>query len=125
MKNYELKIFHNNKCSKSRAVIKILEDKKVNFETINYLNETLDVSFLKETLNVLYGDISGVIRDNENLFKAKFKNIKIDLDIDNVINKLIKYPILIQRPIAVIIKNGKVTKSIICRPPEKILGFLI
>ena len=125
MKNYKLKIFHNNKCSKSRALIKILEDKTVNFETINYLNETLDVSFLRETLNVLCGDISEVIRSNEKLFKTKFNQVKIDLDIDNIIDKLINNPILIQRPIVVIIKNGKITKSIICRPPEKILDFLI
>ena len=45
--------------------------------------------------------------------------------IDNIIDKLINNPILIQRPIAVIIKNGKIRKSIICRPPEKILDFLI
>ena len=69
-------------------------------------------------------DIREVIRTNEKIFKTKF-NQKIDLDIDNIIDKLIKYPILIQRPIAVIIKNGKITKSIICRPPEKILDFLI
>ena len=75
MKNYELKIFHNNKCSKSRALIKILEDKKVNFKTINYLNEKLDISFLRETLNVLYGDISEIIRSNEELFKTKFNHL--------------------------------------------------
>ncbi len=125
MKSYELRIFHNNKCSKSRAVIKILKEKKVNFETINYLNETLDLLFLRETLKALNENINGVIRRNEKLFKTKFKHINTDLNIDSIIDMLKKNPILIQRPIVVIIKNGKVKRSIICRPPERILDFLI
>ena len=34
----------------------------------------------------------------------------------NIINLVIKYPILLQRPIVSIERNNKIIKSIICRP---------
>ena len=125
MKKNSLFIYHNIRCSKSRAVIKYLESKEIKFKTINYLNEPIDEKFLKKTLLVLEDDIQKVVRINEKTYKTKFKNKTPALSIDEINSLLKEYPILIQRPIAVIINNNNFVKSTICRPPEKIQDFLI
>jgi arsenate reductase-like glutaredoxin family protein len=39
---------------------------------------------------------------------------------ENMINLVMKYPILLQRPIVTIERNNKIIQSIICRPTELI-----
>tara|TARA_B100001175_G_C19054638_1_gene423739 strand:+ start:143 stop:520 length:378 start_codon:yes stop_codon:yes gene_type:complete len=125
MKNKNLYIYHNNKCSKSREVINFLKDNKINFEIINYLIDPIDDLFLKQTLKSLENNILEVVRTNEKVYKTKFNNKKLDLSFDEIHSLLKEFPILIQRPIAVVIKNNNIFKSTICRPPEKIKKFLI
>ena len=43
---------------------------------------------------------------------------------EDIINLVMKYPILLQRPIVSIEKNKKIIQSIICRPTEPIKSII-
>ena len=61
--------------------------------------------------NKYKGEIKGQLGDKERVFKLTFENI---------INLVMKYPILLERPIVSIERNKKIIQSIICRPTELI-----
>ena len=58
-----------------------------------------------------------MIRVNEKIYKNLNDNEKIHT-FENIINLVMKYPILLQRPIVSIKRNKKIILSIICRPTE-------
>ena len=124
MTDYEnLYLYHNKKCSKSRQVKTFLDGKNLIYNIIDYLNEPIDIKILHETIKCLSTDPKNFIRTNEMLFK----NIKNDIKLSNeknIVNIILKYPSLLQRPIVSKAKNNKIIQSLICRPPELIEKFL-
>lgn len=114
MKDYTL--YHNPKCSKSRDVLKILEDNKVSFEIVEYLKLTPTKSELKELLLKLELPIKDLVRMKESVFSE----LHLDLDNeDDVLEAISRHPILLERPIVM-----TKTRAVIGRPPEKVLDFL-
>ena len=112
-----MKIYHNNRCRKSRETLQILEDRGLNFEIINYLENPPSVSELKEILDLLGLKPLELIRKGEAIFKENFKGK--DLTDDEWVNVMVENPKLIERPI--VINNGK---AAIGRPPEKVIEIL-
>ena len=109
-------LYHNPRCSKSRACIKILSDKKINFKEVLYLKDGLSISSLKDIVNNLVSPSCDLIRTNEKQFKLEpFTLNKKDL----IVSFLHKHPICLQRPLFFDGYN-----YIICRPPEKVLQYL-
>ena len=111
------KIYHNNRCSKSRCSLEILEEKKEQFEVIEYLKNPLKADDIKELLLMLGITPIELIRKGESVFKENYKGK--DLSDSEWIQAMEAHPILIERQI--IVKNGK---AIIGRPPERILEIL-
>ena len=68
-----MKILHNNRCSKSRCALELLQDKGVDFEIVRYLDEPLSKLELKELLVKLNLPIEDIIRKGENEFKENYK----------------------------------------------------
>ncbi len=112
-------LFHNNRCSKSREVKKYLDDNNIIYEVLDYLNIIPEKSFLKSVLLKLENNFQEIIRVNEKIYKNLNDNEKIHT-FENIINLVIKYPILLQRPILSIERNKIIIQSIICRPTELI-----
>ena len=116
LQKYEkIYIFHNNRCSKSREVKKYLDENHVIYNVIDYLNILPNKNFLKKVLLKLENNFEEIIRVNEEIYKT----LKIDEKVhtfENMINLVIKHPILIQRPIVTIQRDNEIIKSIICRP---------
>ena len=112
-------LFHYNKCSKSREVKKYLDDNNIIYEVLDYLNIIPEKSFLKSVLLKLENNFQEIIRVNEKIYKNLNDNEKIHT-FENIINLVIKYPILLQRPILSIERNKIIIQSIICRPTELI-----
>ena len=109
------KIFHNPRCSKSRQTLQLLKDNNCKIEIISYLEIDLKVSLIKNILKKLTLKPRDILRKGEQEYKDN--NLKKDnLSEEDLINYMIKYPKLIERPI-VISKN----KAIIGRPPENVL----
>ena len=112
-----IKIYHNNRCGKSREGLKLLEDTGKDFQIINYLETIPSKSELKEIIAILKLQPIELARKNESVWKENFKNKT--LSDDEIIDIMIKYPKLIERPI-VINEN----KGVVGRPTKKILEIL-
>ena len=110
-------IYHNPRCRKSREALKYLQDKKYEFEIRDYIKNLLSVEETLELIESLKIKPIELVRKNEAIWKENFKNK--DLDDNQIINALSKYPKLIERPI---VTKGK--SSIIARPIDKLLNFL-
>ena len=112
-------LFHNKRCSKSREVKKYLDDKNILYEVVDYLNVLPKERFLKSVLLKLENNFQEIIRVNEKIYKNLNDNEKKHT-FENIINLVMKYPILLERPIVSIERNKKIIQSIICRPTELI-----
>ena len=110
-------IYHNPRCRKSREAIKYLQDKGYDFEIKDYIKNLLSLEEIVELIESLNIKPIELVRKNEAIWKENFKNK--DLDDNQIISALSKYPKLIERPI---IKKNK--SSIIARTVDKLLNFL-
>jgi arsenate reductase len=110
-------IYHNNRCSKSRSAIEILEKSNKKFKIINYLVDVPNKKDLKSLLNQLGLKPLDLIRKNETIWKDNYRDQ--NLSSSQIIDAMIKYPKLIERPIVVI--NDK---AVIGRPVELILELI-
>ena len=112
-------LFHNKRCSKSREVKKYLDENNVIYNVVDYLNVLPDQKFLKNVLLKLENNFEEIIRVNEKIYKTIKINKKANT-FENMINLVMKHPILMQRPIVTIERDNEIIKSIICRPTELI-----
>ena len=112
-----MKILHNNRCSKSRCVLDILENKGVDFEIVQYVENPLSASEIKDLLKKLDMPSEAIIRKGEADYKANFKGKTMSEN--DWIDAMVKFPKLIERPI--IIKGDK---AVVGRPPDNIEQFL-
>jgi arsenate reductase len=111
-------IFHNPRCSKSRATLRLLEEKEINFNMIIYLETPPDKETLIYILDQLGMEPRELMRTHEHEYTD---NTLADpsLSRDELINAMLKFPKLIERPI--VLNDNKV---IIGRPPENVLDIL-
>ena len=112
------KIYHNARCSKSRASLAILEQNDVDFEVVNYLVSPPSESELKSLINDLNIGARDLLRKGE----AKFKELGLSyksLSEEHLIKSMLEFPILIERPIV------RTEKGVaIGRPPENVNSIL-
>jgi arsenate reductase len=112
-----MEIYHNPRCSVSRAGLAILNEKGISPEIHEYLKDTPTADELRELIRMLGIKPHDLIRQNEDIYKEKFEGKKRSAE--KWIQAMVKYPVLIQRPI--FIHNGK---AVIGRPPERVLELL-
>lgn len=112
-----IKIYHNNRCSKSRCGVEILENSGKEFEIVKYLENVPSETELKEIISLLNISPIQLVRKNEKIWKEEFKGK--DLSDAAIITAMVKNPKLIERPIVI---NGN--KAVIGRPPESILEII-
>lgn len=111
-------IFHNPRCSKSRATLSLLEEKGVNLNVVKYLETPPDKKTLTHVLKQLNISPRQLMRTHESEYTEN--SLSDDsLSDDELIDAMIKFPKIIERPI--VISNGKVA---IGRPPESVLDIL-
>lgn len=108
-----IKIYHNPRCRKSREGLKFLEEKKIDFEIVDYLKSGISISDIKDILLKLNLKPIDLIRTNEILYKKELKNLK--LKDEEWIKVISENPNLLCRPI-VLAKH----KGVIANPPENI-----
>lgn len=112
-----IKIYHNNRCSKSRCGIEILENSGKEFEVVKYLDNVPTEKELKEIISLLNISPIQLVRKGEKIWKENFKGK--ELTDAQVITAMLENPKLIERPIII---NGN--KAVIGRPPEVILDII-
>lgn len=110
------KIIHNPRCSKSREALKILEDRKVKFQIIHYLDGELSMDLLEEAITALKVEPQEILRIKE----AEFKSLSLNLENLKLVKQaILSHPKILERPL---IWKGK--KGVIGRPPENVLALL-
>ena len=113
-----IRIYHNNRCSKSRATLALLEQHGAPFEVIHYLDVPPSTVELKTLLHQLGMTARQLLRTGEDDYKA----LNLDdttLADEALIAAMVSHPKLIERPIVVV--NDK---AVLGRPPEAVLAIL-
>ena len=112
-----IKIYHNNRCRKSREGLQVLTESGKEFSIINYLENPPSYSELKNIIKMLGIEPIQLVRKNEVIWKDQYKNR--DLTDDDIINAMVENPKLIERPI--IINDDK---AVIGRPVDNIFDII-
>ncbi len=112
-----IKIYHNNRCSKSRCAIALLEEKGKKIEVVKYLENTPSEEELKRIIKLLGIPPIDLVRKNEAIWKENYKGK--ELTNTEIITAMVQNPKLIERPIVI---NGD--KAVIGRPTEAILDII-
>jgi len=113
-----VRIYHNARCSKSRATLALLEQRVGTCEVVNYLDTPPSAAELGVLLKQLDMTARQLLRAGE----AEYQSLGLDdptLDDAALIAAMVAHPKLIERPI--VVANGK---AVIGRPPEAVLAIL-
>jgi len=114
----DVTIYHNARCSKSRQVLELLKGRGIEPEIIEYLKTPPTREELVQILRLLKLAPRDLLRSSEAAYRANGLDDP-NLSPDQVLDALVKHPILLQRPI--VVANGK---AAIGRPPESVLDIL-
>lgn len=115
-------IYHNPRCGKSRAALKLLADRGLDPAIIEYLKTPPSAAELKRLLKLMDLSPRELMRRKEPAYAA-LKLDRADLSDAALIAAMVKEPILIERPIVVVEGKGG-PRAALGRPPEKILDIL-
>lgn len=111
-------IFHNPRCSKSRAAMELLNDKGIEANVVKYLETPPSRDEIVTVLNLLNLEPRELMRKGEAEYREN--NLADEaLTREQLIDALVEFPKLIERPI--VIANGK---AAIGRPIENIIEIL-
>lgn len=116
MKN-KITIWHKNTCSKSCEVMSVLKKEGVAPEVFEYMVTPPSQADIEAVLKKLGIPAESLIRKKESIYKEKFAGKKMTEE--KWIKAMVKYPILIERPILI-----KGNKAIIGRPTERIFEII-
>ena len=114
----QVKIYHNPRCSKSRQTLQLLQEHGVEPEVVEYLKTPPDKNTLKKILEQLQLSPRDLMRRKEPEYKENHLDDS-SLSDDELIEAMLKYPKLIERPVVVTAKG-----TAIGRPPENVLEVL-
>jgi len=113
-----IEIFHNPRCSKSRATLALLQERGYQPKIRLYLEDPPGSAELRAVLKKLGMTARDVMRKGE----AEYRELGLadpSLDESTLIAAMSEHPRLIERPI--VISGGK---AAIGRPPESVLDIL-
>lgn len=110
-------IYHNPRCSKSRATLALLEERGVQPTVIEYLKTPPSAPELKAILGRLGMKPAELLRKGEDAWKAHVAGR--NLGDAQLIALMVEHPVLIERPIVV---SGD--RAVLGRPPENVLQLL-
>ena len=109
------RMYHNPRCSKSRATKALLESEGVDFEVVEYLQTPPDSEDLARLLTKLDLPAADLVRKGE----TEFKEARIDPTTASdatLIELMAREPKLIERPIVEVDDAARIG-----RPPERVL----
>ena len=95
-------IYHNPNCTKSRQALDILVSKGLSPKIIYYLKTPLTTLEIKDILKLLKQTTSVIFRTADAIKLGLNYNLENE---DNLIELIVKHPILLERPI--VIHNNK------------------
>ena len=108
-----IRIYHNPRCSKSRATLALLQERQLEPEVIEYLKTPPDETALRALLEALQLEPEQVIRNQDPLYRELELEGKAS---GELIRCMVEHPILIERPVVVCGGQARIG-----RPPERVL----
>lgn len=108
------KIYHNPRCSKSRATLALLEERGIPVEVVEYLKQPPSAGTIRQLLTQLGLKARDVVRSGEPAFRES--GLSADSPADALIALIEKEPIVLQRPIVVYGNSARIG-----RPPEQVM----
>lgn len=111
-------VYHNPRCSKSRAAMEYLEENGIEADVVKYMDSPPDANDIKELLSMLGMSPRELMRKHEKVFKDAGLDDPTFTD-DELIEAMAQCPSLIERPI--VVNNGK---AVLARPPETVQDIL-
>jgi len=114
----DVEIWHNPRCSKSRAALELLLSRGVEPRVVLYLEAPPTVERLEEVLALLGVEPRALMRTGE----APYAELGLeapDTSRADLLRALVEHPILIERP--VVIAHGR---AVVARPPERAVEVL-
>jgi arsenate reductase (glutaredoxin) len=116
--NWKLTVYQKPTCSKCRTTLRLLKERGVEFEAINYYETPFTEADLRVLLKKLGLTAREILRKDEPV--AKQLGIgKKDFSDEELIALMAKHPDLIQRPIVV-----RGDHAVLGRPPENVEKLL-
>ncbi|WP_028862191.1 arsenate reductase (glutaredoxin) [Psychromonas aquimarina] len=114
----DITIYHNPRCSKSRAALALIDNKTDNLTVVEYLKTPPSLETLKQIIELLgFNSARQLMRTNEDIYKTlALKDVQ---DEEKLLQVMLENPKLIERPI--VLANGK---AAIGRPPESVLDII-
>jgi arsenate reductase (glutaredoxin) len=112
-----IEIYHNPRCTKSRATLALLHERGLAPTVIEYLQTPPTATQLRAVLRKLGIEPEALVRKGEDIFKSKYAGKS--LSDAQWIEAMLQHPILIERPIVVIGEH-----AVIGRPPENVLAIM-
>ena len=113
----KITIWHNPRCSKSRATFNLLEENKIDMKVIKYLVDPPTESELKKLLIKLDFTARDLMRKKEKIYKEL--GLKNEENEEKLITAMVQNPKLIERPIVI-----KGDKAVIGRPIDNVIELL-
>ena len=114
----QVTIFHNPRCSKSRATLQLLQARGLQPQVVEYLDTPPTPEQISAILDLLGLQPRELMRSNE----AEYRELGLDepaLTRQQLIQAMAEHPRLIQRPI--VLGEGRAALG---RPPESVLEIL-
>lgn len=111
-------VYHNPRCSKSRAALALIRERGEAPEVVEYLKTPLDAGALRELLDLLDVPARDLVRRGE----APYRELGLADPArteDELIAAVAAHPILMQRPI---VRRG--ARAVMARPPERAAELL-
>jgi arsenate reductase len=113
-------IYHNSRCSKSRATLKLIEDRGIEPHVVAYLQSPPSAQRIEDLARMLDVPVADLLRRNEDEFRNAVNLPSLDDDAA-LAGWIAANPKVLQRPIVVDDEKGA---AIIGRPPENVLSLL-
>ncbi len=110
-------IYHNPRCSKSRATLALLEENGITPDVVLYQETPLQADELTALLSKLELSAAQLVRSGE----ADYKEAGLDKSssAQAIVAAMVARPKLIERPIVV-----KGNRAVLGRPPENVLTLI-
>lgn len=114
----QITVYQKPTCTTCRQVYVALKESGVDFAAVDYYLEPISKTKLKELIKKMGISAKELLRTKESVYQ-ELKLSEKSLSDDQIIDLMVKYPDLIQRPI---VEKG--AKAILARPAEKLKEIL-
>jgi len=113
-------IYHNPRCSKSRATLEIIEQRGIRPKIVEYLQNPPDARTLQRIASLVGVPLAELLRRGEEEFKAA--GDAVPLDDDAALARWIhEHPKVLERPIVV---DEERNRAVVGRPPENVIDLI-